>query len=62
MRGALLGIFNGREKKEGSCNLQDSDDGEHGGSGTGSCLFSLLDLTFILLPFAHLLFTCSFSV
>ena len=63
VRGTLMGIFIGRKRKQKSGNLQGPDDGENGGSGTGSCLLTLLDPAFILLPFAHvLLFPCLFSV
>ena len=63
VREALMGIFIGRQRKREYGNLQGPGDDENGGSGTGSYFFSLLDLTFILLPFAHvLLFPCLFSV
>ena len=58
-----IGIFTERKRKQESGNLQGPGDGENGGSGTGACLFSLLDPTFTLLPFAHTLpFPCLFSV
>ena len=60
---ALVDILTERKRKQENCNLQDSNDDEDGGSGTGACLFSLLDPTFTLLPFAHTLpFPCLFSV
>ena len=63
MRETPTGIFTERKRKQEGGNLQDPDGGEGGGSGTGACLFSLLDPAFVLLPFAHVpLFPCLFSV